>query len=44
MNRVEFKTVAVANQGGAMEQRNHFKNGDSPKTQSSRANNKKQQV
>ena len=38
MNRVEFKTVAVANQSGAMEQRNHFKNGDSPKTQRSRRN------
>ena len=45
MNRLKFETVvagcddvAVAFHGGAMEQRNHFKNGDSPKTQSSRAN------
>ena len=30
--------VAVANHGGAMEQRNHFKNGDSPKIQGSKAN------
>ena len=38
MNRVELKTVAVANHGGAMEADTIHKNGDSPKTHSSRAN------
>ena len=40
MNKLSNLTngVAVANQSGAMEQRNHFKNGDSPKIHRSRAN------
>ena len=39
LNKSNFSVeTAAANHGEAMEQRNHFKNGDSPKTHSIRAN------
>jgi len=37
-NRSETMKVAVANQGGAMEFRDHFKNESSPKSQKSKGN------